>query len=240
MKYYPLNLNISGKCCVVIGGGTVAWRKVQSLVDCDARVTVISPEVHPEIAFLAEQNRLVWKQKRYCSGDLQGAVLVFAATDVPDVQQEIAKEARQRGVLLNNATVPEHCDFHVPAQVRRGDLLLTVSTSGGSPAISRVIRQQLESQFGGEYGEAIYLFACLREQLLAISDDSAKNKAMFTELLATDIFHFMKNRQWQNVAEVIAKIFPAQIEASRVLKRVIDFVAQTPCSEQNNIQREKP
>ncbi len=240
MKYYPLNLNISDKYCVVVGGGAVAWRKVHSLLDCNARVTVISPEVHPEIALLAGQNRLVWQQRGYRYGDLEGAVLVFATTDVPRVQQEVAEEARCRGVLLNNATVPEHCDFHVPAQVRRGDLLLTVSTSGGSPAISRMIRQQLENQFGGEYGEAIYLFACLREQLLTISDDSAKNKTMFTKLLATDILDCMKNKQWQEVAEIIDAIFPVQLESSIVLQRIIDFVTQAPCSEHNDVQHEKP
>lgn len=224
MSYYPLNLNIAGKRCLVIGGGNVAWRKVRSLLGCEANVTVISPEVVPEIALLAGRNQLVWEKRGYRSGDVAGAMLVFAATDNPDVQRQVGLDAADQGILLNSADDPERCDFQVPAQVRRGELLLTVSTGGGSPAISRVVRQRLEGLFGLEYGELIYLFAMIREKLVPGPTGPGANRKMFRELLESNMLELVRDRQWRAVGEILERVLPAGLESAAILQRLVEFV----------------
>ena len=144
MSLYPVHLAIEGQLCLVIGGGSVATRKVESLLPCGAVIRVISPAAGCRILELAEAGLLEWQQRNYHQGDLQGAKLVFAATDSQDVQDRIVREANGSGILVNVVTRPEACTFQVPASLRHGDLLITVATGGGSPALAARIRQELE------------------------------------------------------------------------------------------------
>lgn len=132
MPLYPVNLAISDQLCLVIGGGSVATRKVESLLPCGAIIRVISPQAGNRIGELAEAGLLQWEQRPYSHGDLEGAKLVFAATDSHEVQERIIAEATDSGILVNVVTRPEACTFQVPASLRRGELLLTVAT-GGEP-----------------------------------------------------------------------------------------------------------
>src|SRR5664279_4839267 len=152
MKYYPIFLRVAGRDCLVIGGGKVATQKVESLLNASAAVTVISPELTPEISALAAAQRVVHHRRPYRSGDLQGVFLAYAATSDPTVQTQIARDAETAGVLLNVVDVPQLCSFIVPAVIQRGDLLIATSTSGTSPALARRIRRDLEHSFGPEYG----------------------------------------------------------------------------------------
>ena len=127
MSLYPVNLDIHGVLCVIIGGGSVASRKVDSLLPCGAEIRVISPEVCTRLAGLADAGLLEWQQREYNKGDLDGAKLVFAATDNPEIQEQIVIEAGAAGVLVNVIDMPEACTFQVPASFRQGELLLTVS-----------------------------------------------------------------------------------------------------------------
>ncbi len=152
MKYYPLNLSIKDKAITVIGGGSVALQKIQGLLEAAAKVEIISPVLHPELQKMLEQNRVTWKAKKYEKGDMKSALLVFAATNNREVNQEILKEARELKILFNAVDQPELCDFIIPARVSRDEFLITISSAGEAPFLSKMIRKQLEKMFGPEYG----------------------------------------------------------------------------------------
>lgn len=165
MNLYPIALRLEGRRCVVIGGGKVAARKVETLLASGAEILVISPKADTSIVDARNAQRLRLENRPFREGDLDRAFLAIAATGSPQVNREVAREARDRGVLVNIVDDPDNSDFHVPAQVQRGDLLLTVSTSGASPALAKRIRQELEKQFGPEYKSYLSLLRTLRNIL---------------------------------------------------------------------------
>ena len=150
LAYYPVFLRIRGKRCVVIGGGVVALRKVRALLDCGAKVTVVSPTLHPDLAQLAEAGRISPIRREFRPGDLAGAIVAIAATDERVINQKVSDEARDRGVLVNVVDSSEQSDFIIPSFFRRGDLTIAVSTAGMSPALARKIRTRLEGLLGEE------------------------------------------------------------------------------------------
>ena len=135
---YPLNLELAGKSCVVVGGGQVAYRKVRGLLAAEAQVTVIAPMVTEDLRKLAESGRLDWLEQVFKDGMLKELhpLLVFVAADNPAANAAAIAEAKEIGALVNAATDPEQTDFSVPSKVQRGNFLLTVSTGGGSPALT--------------------------------------------------------------------------------------------------------
>src|SRR3990172_1851593 len=153
-KYYPILLDIQDKKCLVIGGGNVAWRKVCSLKEAGARVTVVSPEFCPEMEREAGIERI---RQKYEEGFLSGAWVVVASTDDEEVNKKIYYDATKKSILVNVVDRPEFCSFIVPATVSRGDLSISISTSGASPALARHIRESLEKQVGNEHGEFVKL-----------------------------------------------------------------------------------
>lgn len=163
--YYPISLNLSGKKCVVVGGGVVALRKVRGLLEHGANVEVISPSVCSEISALAEAGEIGVKVKRYEHGDLDDAFLVIVATAESDTNREVAREARRRKVLVNVVDDPEQSDFNVPSIVRQRDLIIAISTGGKSPALARKIRTRLEKIFGEEYASLTDLIDEVRSEL---------------------------------------------------------------------------
>lgn len=164
-RYYPIFLNIRGKRCVVVGGGAVALRKVKALLEHEASVEVISPELCPELSQLAKSRAIQVLQRNYNGGDLQGAFIAIAATDDGEINNKVAEEARAKGVLVNVVDDSEHSDFIVPSQLRRGDITIAVSTAGKSPALARKIRTRLEKDFGAEYASLALLVDEVRSEL---------------------------------------------------------------------------
>lgn len=163
--YYPVCLDLRGRPCVVIGGGSVAARKVEGLLECGARVTVVAPALAPALQTLLDQGRIEARLRPYADGDLAGAALAIAATDERDVNARVADEARARGVWLNAADDPERCDFILPAVIRRGDLQIAISTGGRSPALARRLREDLERLLPAEYADLLPLLADVRAEL---------------------------------------------------------------------------
>ncbi|MDY6912202.1 MAG: bifunctional precorrin-2 dehydrogenase/sirohydrochlorin ferrochelatase [Chloroflexota bacterium] len=166
MSYYPIFLDIKGKRCVVIGGGTVALRKVNMLLDHGASVELISPEICTEISELAKSSAVKTRHREYQHGDLEGASAVIAATNDSDVNEKIANEATERGILINVVDVPRLSSFIVPSYLRRGDLTIAVSTGGKSPALARKIRSELEKSFREEYAILVSLIEEVRSELM--------------------------------------------------------------------------
>ncbi len=211
MSLYPVHLAIEGQLCMVIGGGSVATRKVESLLPCGAVIRVISPVAGDRIVELAEAGLLEWQQRNYHQGDLQGAKLVFAATDSQDVQDRIVREANGSGILVNVVTRPEACTFQVPASLRHGDLLITVATGGGSPALAARIRQELEQIYGPEYGQLVALMAQLRKDVVPSGGAQAEHKRIFEKVLDGDILGYIRKRDWQGLEALLRTILPSTI-----------------------------
>lgn len=203
---YPVFLNIRDKHCVVVGGGAVAERKVNGLLAEKAVVKVVSPEVTPAIIQLVSKGRCEWLRKTYIATDLDGAFLVFAATDSLKIQKQVARDADNLGIPVNVVDSPEQCTFHVPATVRRGDLTLAVSTSGKSPAVAAMVRRRLEDQYGPEYDRLLRLMGELRQSVIAAGNTSAERKILFQKILHDDILHWIETGQWEKVRSHLRKV----------------------------------
>jgi precorrin-2 dehydrogenase len=144
---YPIFLDLSGRRCVVVGGGEVANRKARKLLQARARVVVISPEIKPELESVAVEVH----RRPYKEGDLHGAYLAFAATDSREANATVAREAQERRIPVNVADRPSDGDFALPSTLRRGRLQVAVSTGGASPILARKIKEKLEEVFGPEW-----------------------------------------------------------------------------------------
>ncbi|MDN3511422.1 MAG: bifunctional precorrin-2 dehydrogenase/sirohydrochlorin ferrochelatase [Candidatus Jettenia sp. CY-1] len=190
-KYYPIFLNIQDKKCVVIGGGNVAWRKVCSLKEAGARVTVVSPEFCPELEKETEIERI--KQK-YDKEFLKEALVVIASTDDEEVNKRIYSDAMEKGILVNVVDKPEFCSFIVPSSMVRGDLCISISTGGASPALARNIREYLEKQFGNEYDEFTKLLSEMRKKVLSEIMDESIRRDILQQIAVLDMLEVVKER----------------------------------------------
>lgn len=150
-RYYPICLDVYGKRCVVIGGGTVALRRVKALLEHGADVKVVSPFLCPELDELARANIIKAHRNNYKPKDIEDAFLVVAATDEKGTNEEIIDEARRQNTLVNAVNRQGISDFIVPSYFRRGSLTIAISTNGNSPALSRKLRTSLEQGFSEEY-----------------------------------------------------------------------------------------
>ena len=148
--FYPAYLNLQNRKCLVVGAGLVAERKVLSLLRSDGEVTLISPEATQAIADLAQRDQITWHKRQFHSGDTQGMFLVCAATDLPEINTQVFKEAHEvhRTNLVNVVDVIPECTFAAASVITHEDLTISISTSGKSPALSRRIREYLEAKFG--------------------------------------------------------------------------------------------
>ena len=167
MGYYPLFLELRDRRCIVIGGGTVAERKVHGLVAAEATVTVISPHVTALLAEWSQHGVIQHVPRSYQEGDLLGYHLVFVATDDATVTAAVATEGRKRELWVNAADDPAYCDFILPAVIQRGALSIAIATGGASPALTRAIREELQEYFTEDYCLLASVAAEVRLQLRA-------------------------------------------------------------------------
>lgn len=175
---YSMNLRISGREAVVIGGGRVAYRKVQGLLDADARVTVVSPELTDGLMRLADIGRISWRPKHFSSEDLEGALLIIAATNNRHTNLEVKKHAAANQ-LVNLADDSEESDFQVPSVIKRGKLTIAVSTSGASPVLAKKICGQLEQVFDERYESYLEFLASSRKKIkAAVKNEIIKRKIL--------------------------------------------------------------
>lgn len=211
---YPVNLDLQGKLCLVVGGGAVAERKVAGLLTAGATVRVVSPELTATLRQCADAGRITWLAQEFTPEDVAEAFLVFAATDSAAVQEAIHRAARQMNCLVNRADAPEQCDFHVPAVVRRGDLLLSISTSGASPALAAALKSRLEREIGDEYAALAKLLAVLRSRLLALPLSGPEKKMLFQKLLDSDIVQWIRDGRrelvYAHVQELCGHLLPVE------------------------------
>lgn len=185
MGFYPVSLDLGGRHCLVVGGGSVAERRVGSLLAAGASVTIVSPALTPTLEALAASGRIRHLARAYEAGDLAGAALAFVAVDDATVTPEVAREARACGVWLNAADDPAHCSFYVPGVVRRGVLTVAVGSGGASPALTRALREHLDSVLGPEWGTLGELAASARRDLRA--SGRAADAEAWQHALAPDV-----------------------------------------------------
>lgn len=222
MSYYPINIRLANRLCLVVGGGPVALRKVGNLLQAGARVRVISPQVEPELQRLSDVQQIEWLKREYVEGDLRGGFLAFAVTDDPTIQALIRKEAEKSTVLLNSANDPLGSDFHVPAHFRRGKMLVTVSTGGGSPALAKQIRERLEEEIAPEYGAVVDLLSLVREKVVGRQGNSAAHAELFRRLLQLGIVDLLLESKWFDLQMLLLRELPDDIDAVSLMRQFLE------------------
>ena len=213
-EFFPVFLNLKDRLCIVIGGGKVAERKVENLLKVKAKIKVISPELTFKLKKLVEEGKIEWEKRKYQKGDLNSAWLVIAATNDPEVQKEIYKEAEERHIFCNVVDVPELCSFIVPSIIKRGPLIIAISTSGVSPAVARRLRETLEELIGEEYEFYLELMKNLREQILNSNLSPEEKEKKLQKLALAPIPYYIKYKDFELLKVLIEKeglIFPIKI-----------------------------
>jgi siroheme synthase-like protein len=184
----PITLtHLDTRLCVVIGGGQVAERKVQALLEAGAKVRVIAPQLTGPLAGRARVGEIEWSPRAYRSGDLDDAFLVIAATGDGVVNRAIAAEAAARDLLVNVVDDAACSDFISPAVVRRGDMTIAICTGGAAPALSRSLRTQMEQEFGTDWEAYVEWLAQIRPLIAARYPDMAARQQAWAHVVASDL-----------------------------------------------------
>lgn len=206
MRYYPICLDIRDRPCLVVGGGQVGTRKVKTLLACGARVTVVSPKATPELEALAARERIVLKRRTYRDIDQQGVFLTIGATNDAALNGRIHRDAEQAGRLCNIADQPRLCNFVLPSVIRQGDLMITISTSGQSPAFAKFLRRQMQDRFGPEYGLLLDLMGSIRRRLLRDEHAPEAHKPLFERLIAGGLLDMIRLNQHARIDSLLAEV----------------------------------
>ncbi len=151
--FYIACLKLTGRRCLVVGGGDVGLEKVEGLLACDGDVVLVAPEAHPELQRLAGEGSITWTAREYAPSDLEGCLIAIAATNDSEVNIGVYNDAEQRAMLINVVDVPPLCNFILPAIVRTGPLAVAISTAGASPALAKRMKREIGELFGTEYAE---------------------------------------------------------------------------------------
>jgi precorrin-2 dehydrogenase/sirohydrochlorin ferrochelatase len=207
MRYYPVNLDIQNRKCLVVGGGSVGTRKIMTLLECGAVVTVVSFDVAEELLELAEKKMIELKKRPYESSDIDGMFLVIGATDNEELNWQINKDAEHQNKLCNIADRPEACNFVLPSIVNRGNLVIAISTSGKSPAFAKKMRQDLEKEFGEEYDEFLQLMGAIRKKALSEKHEPEAHKHLFEQLINRGLVDMVRNHDEERINSLLLEIF---------------------------------
>lgn len=193
MRYYPIFLDLHGRAAVVIGGGAIAERKVRTLLESGANVTVVAPESTQGIHALASEGRIQWKERWYRPGDLAGAFCTYAATDDNAVNTAVYAEATANSQLCNVVDVPPLCNFIVPSIVNRGDLAIAISSSGNSPALAKHLKNRLNSEYGEEWRKLNDLLGRLRPEVKRRYVDEAPRNDILVRILEAGVLDLLRD-----------------------------------------------
>ncbi len=218
MRYYPLYLDIQNRKCLVVGGGSVGTRKVMTLMDCGASVTVVSPDFTTQLFQLADTRAIKLKKRSYRSSDIDGIFLVIGATNNEELNRQISEDAQRLNKLCNIVDRPEACNFILPSFINRGDLIIAVSTSGKSPALAKKLRKDLENEFGQEYAEFLRLMGVIRQRLLSKNRDSKTHKYLFEQLISRGLIEMIKNQNEEEINSLLFEILGNGFEFDALMK----------------------
>ncbi|HEX7609635.1 MAG TPA: bifunctional precorrin-2 dehydrogenase/sirohydrochlorin ferrochelatase [Solirubrobacteraceae bacterium] len=206
--FYIACLRLTGRRCLVVGGGEIGLEKVEGLLACDAAVTLIAPEAEPALAELAHEGSISWEQRPYGgAADLEGAFMAIAATDDTDVNIAVFEDAERRAMLVNIVDVPPLCNFILPAIVRTGPLAIAISTAGASPALAKRMKREIEGQFGEPYARLAVMLNEVRGWAKGTLPTYQDRKLFFEEIVGgdPDPVTLLRDGEEEAVRELIAR-----------------------------------
>jgi siroheme synthase-like protein len=212
MTAYPVYLtNLDEQRAVVVGAGPSAERKVTGLLDADAQVTLIATDLPDGLLGSADAEAVEWHERSYRDGDLDGAALVIVTDAIDEERERIRKEARARNVLINITGEDEHSTFANGAVVRRGPLVLSISTSGAAPSVSVRVREKLSKEFGPEYEELLAIMNALRDPMQTHVSDFAERRDRWYAILDSDALDLLRDGRREAALDRIESIVGPQI-----------------------------
>lgn len=211
MSYYPIAVDLQDKKVVVVGGGTVAKRKIDALLQCGADVYIISRELKPGLKRLLKEGKVKLIGRKLIKTYLKGAFLIIASTDDSALNLKVSAYAKKMGIPVNVVDQPADSDFIVPSVIRRGHLLIAVSTSGKSPALAKRIRERLGRQFGNEYKDFLIMMGRLRNEIMLRRLSQEENRRIFHQLVNSTILDSIRRKDWKGIAKKLEKILKIRI-----------------------------
>ncbi len=191
MNFYPINLDVDGKPCVVVGGGKVALRKIRGLLEAGAQVTVIAPEICAEVDELIQRGEILWTRENFSPELLGDELILIAATNSAEVNRQACEAARARKILVNS--VDAGGNFNVPSRIRRGEFLLTISTGATSPAFAKFVRLMLEAEFGENFGAALEIISRARREVKRRLPNQSAREKFWREILTPELWQLLKS-----------------------------------------------
>ena len=184
--FYIACLKLTGRRCVVVGGGDIGLEKVEGLLACDGRVVLVAPDAHPELERLAAEGSIEWIRREYEPGDLEATFIAIAATNDTDVNIAVFDDAERRAMLVNIVDVPPLCNFILPAIVRTGPLAIAISTAGASPALAKRMKAQIAAEYGQPYARLAVLLNDVRGWAKGTLPTYQDRKAFFEGIVNGD------------------------------------------------------
>ena len=204
MSLFPIFMKLQGRQVVVVGGGNIAAGKIPGLLQAQARLQVIAPQINSQVSEWVDVGEIEWLEKEFAPADLQDASLVIAATSIPAVNAAVFQAAEDRGILCNAVDDIANCHFYYGSIVQRGDLQIAISTNGKSPALAQRLRRELEQQYPSEYSAWLDSLGDAREKLRASSDPKEnfeENKAILRRLASPEMFsRFVRSQARESAA----------------------------------------
>ena len=211
--YYPVYIQLKDQPCVVIGGGKIAEGKVEGLLAVEANVTVIAPALTERLRDLADQKQITYWARAYQPGDLTGAFLVICATDQAETNHQVWQEATENRQLVNVVDDTPRCNFIAPSILRKGDLTIAISTSGKAPTLAVRLKERLQRELGPEYAHFLELAGELREPLARQVPDFETRKALWYELVDSEILEVLAHGDESAAREIISRVMGLEPES---------------------------
>lgn len=216
MAYYPIMVDLTDRQVLVVGGGSVAGRKIKTLLEYGAVVNVVSRELSPEIKEYIDSGKIRYLGEEFSLLFLKGMFLVIAATDDMKLNHRISQASEEKGMLINAVDQPADCNFIVPSIVKRGDLIIAASTSGKSPALAKKIRKQLTDYFGEEYEVFLRMMGRIRNEVLESGLDQKENSRIFHQIVDSGLFDAIKESKFDDAALIVSGILERDISVDHI------------------------
>jgi precorrin-2 dehydrogenase/sirohydrochlorin ferrochelatase len=221
MNYYPILVDLEGKKALIVGGGRVAERKAETLLEYGASIDLVSKELTYALELLVEGRRITYLGPEFKEAFLDSVFIVVSATNDKQLNRKVSLSARRKGLLVNAVDQPQDCNFIVPSIVKRGDLLIAVSTSGKSPALSKKIRKDLENQFGEEYRVFLLLMGRLRDRILSRGLPQEENSRIFHQIVDSPLLKALSEESREDVRAILQEILPDEESLETVLADIL-------------------
>lgn len=214
--FYPMFASLEGRVCLVVGGGSVAERKVRGLLRRGASIRVAAASLTPRLKGWIEDARIHYEGEEYQENLLEKADLVFAATNDPILNRQVAEHARQRGLWCNMATNPELGSFIVPSVIERGPISIAVSTTGLSPALARLIRERLEREFGPEWVQFAEFMGKLRKLIRSKGLETRENQRLFRDLSRLPFPTWIRENKLEEAFQTVQNVCDGRVLAEEL------------------------